>query len=242
MTGSQEQVLSMVEVNSKVSTYADPTQTMPDSPSAFYAGDHKDTSEHKGPCKPCNRLEMWWNQFKITVDNILSHSNIHNCNHNINKDGTCRKGATAECMDNQWGKCKAHFPRPTVPATTVDPETGYLTMKKVEAWINTITPIVTYLFRCNTVTCLSSGTAIKGVVLYISDYITKTSLKTHTIFESIKSVFHKNTEIIGGSLPMKEKARRIMTKIVNLLSAKMEMGGPMICMYFLGNPDHYTDH
>ena len=33
-----------------------------------------------------------------------------------------------------------------------------------------------------------------------------------------------------------------MTKIVNLLSAKAEMGSPMICMYLLGNPDYYTSH
>ena len=32
-----------------------------------------------------------------------------------------------------------------------------------------------------------------------------------------------------------------MTKVVNLLSAKAEMGAPMICMYLLGNPDHYTN-
>ena len=64
-----------------------------------------------------------------------------------------------------------------------------------------------YIFRCNTdVTSLSSGTAIKAVVLYVSDYITKTSLKTHTIFDAIKSVFHRNSEMIGGSLPTKEKA------------------------------------
>ncbi len=89
-------------------------------------------------------------------------------------------------MDNIWGKCKARFPRATAPATTVDPETGYLTLKKIELWINTFTPIVTYLYHCNTdITSLLSGTAIKGVVLYISDYIMKTSLKTHTIFESI---------------------------------------------------------
>jgi hypothetical protein len=48
--------------------------------------------------------------------------------------------------------------------------------------------------------------------------------------------------MIGGTLPMKEKARMIMTKVVNLISAKMEMGSPMISMYLLGNPDHYTDH
>ena len=41
---------------------------------------------------------------------------------------------------------------------------------------------------------------------------------------------------------MKEKSRCVMIKVVNLLSAKMEMGAPMICMYLLDNPDHYTDH
>ncbi|KAF8223724.1 hypothetical protein L208DRAFT_1019283, partial [Tricholoma matsutake] len=30
--------------------------------------------------------------------------------------------------------------------------------------------------------------------------------------------------------------------IVNTLSTKMEMGSPMICMYLLGLPDHYTSH
>ena len=116
-------------------------------------------------------------------------------------------------------------------------------MKKIEPWLNTFTPLVTYLFCCNTdVTSLLSGTAIKAVVLYVSDYITKTTLKTHTIFDSIRSVFHKNGEMIGGTLPMQEKAHRIMTKIVNLLSAKAEMGSPMICMYLLENPDHYTSH
>ncbi|KAF8877980.1 hypothetical protein BD779DRAFT_1430579, partial [Infundibulicybe gibba] len=33
-----------------------------------------------------------------------------------------------------------------------------------------------------------------------------------------------------------------MTKIVNNLSAKMEMGSPMVSMYLLGNPDHYKSH
>ena len=33
-----------------------------------------------------------------------------------------------------------------------------------------------------------------------------------------------------------------MTKVANLLSAKAEMGAPMISMYLLGNPDHYTGH
>ncbi|KAF8227076.1 hypothetical protein L208DRAFT_1061993, partial [Tricholoma matsutake] len=33
-----------------------------------------------------------------------------------------------------------------------------------------------------------------------------------------------------------------MTKIVNCLSAKIEMGSPMICLYLLDNPDPYTNY
>jgi hypothetical protein len=51
--------------------------------------------------------------------------------------------------------------------------------------MNTVAPLLTYLFRCNTdVTSLLSGTAIKAVVAYISDYITKPSLKTYMVFEA----------------------------------------------------------
>ncbi|KAF8233423.1 hypothetical protein L208DRAFT_1266688 [Tricholoma matsutake] len=48
--------------------------------------------------------------------------------------------------------------------------------------------------------------------------------------------------MIGGSDTRKEKAHKLITKIVNSLSIKMEMGSPMICMYLIGNPDHYKSH
>src|ERR1700678_3556335 len=98
------------------------------------------------------------------------------------------------------------------------------------------THLVTFLLCCNTdVTSLASGTAIKGVIMYVSDYIMKSALKTHVIFDSIRTVFQRSGEIIGGSLPTKEKARCFMTKVANLLSAKAEMSSPMIVMYFLGD-------
>ncbi|TFK58813.1 hypothetical protein BDN72DRAFT_781543, partial [Pluteus cervinus] len=116
-------------------------------------------------------------------------------------------------------------------------------MKKLEPWINTFTPALTYLFRCNTdVTSLKSGTAIKAVTLYVSNYITKTALKTHVVFDSIRSIFEKQNEMLGGTQSRHEKARQIMTKIVNSLTAKMEIGSPMASLYLLGHPDHYTSH
>ncbi|KAH7906416.1 hypothetical protein BJ138DRAFT_1016259, partial [Hygrophoropsis aurantiaca] len=109
--------------------------------------------------------------------------------------------------------------------------------------MNTFTGLVSYLFRCNTdVTSLLSGTALKAVIAYISDYISKPSLKTYVVFDTIRSVFDKNVQLINGSSERGEKARKIMTQIVNSLTSKMEIGAPMASLYLLGNPDHYTSH
>jgi len=125
----------------------------------------------------------------------------------------------------------------------VDPKTGALNLKKGKAWMNTVTPLLTYLLQCNTdVTSLLSGTAIKAIIAYVSDYITKPGLKTYSIFDVIKSVFDKNLKMIGGDLKCREKVRKIFTQIVNSLTAKLEIGGPMASLYILGHPDHYTDH
>ena len=241
LTGSKDEIAAYLDESKKSSDYTDPTQSLPKPPP-------KECTIHLGvttevECKPCVALLEWKKQYDRTTDDLLFRSNVHSCNRGIRKDGTRKKNkASAGCMDNKWGKCRARFPRLTALKSFVD-EVGAITMRKLEAWINTFTPLVTYIFRCNTdVTCLSSGTAIKGVAMYVSDYITKSTLKTHVIFNTITTVFQKNGDIIGGTLPVKEKARKFMTKVANLLSAKAEMGAPMIAMYLLGNPDHYTSH
>ena len=212
--------------------YIDPTQSLPIPPPKKCTKHTISESANfesitSMECKECVAFSEWQEQYKRTTDDILLWSNVHSCNRGIRKDGTRKKNkASAGCMDNKWGKCRARFPRMTALKTFID-ETGAITMRKLEPWINTFTPLVTYIFRCNTdVTCMTSGTAIKGVAMYVSDYITKSTLKTHVIFDSIRTVFQKNSKLIGETLPAKEKARRFMTKVANLLSAKAEMGGP----------------
>ncbi|KAJ3872483.1 hypothetical protein F5051DRAFT_290400, partial [Lentinula edodes] len=48
--------------------------------------------------------------------------------------------------------------------------------------------------------------------------------------------------IIDGSFSTKEKSRRLISCIVNLLLTKLELGSPIISLYLLNNPDHYTSH
>ncbi|KAH7907842.1 hypothetical protein BJ138DRAFT_1013894, partial [Hygrophoropsis aurantiaca] len=199
----------------------------------------------------CEKCSKWWQTFTDTVNELLLRCNTHKCSgsHTDTTDNRRQKNTqnkyqpTVGCCSNKWGRCKARFPRDIHPYTFVDKKTGALLMKKSEPMMNFFTSVVTYLFRCNTdVTSLLSGTAIKAVIAYISDYISKPSLKTYVVFDTIRSVFDKNTTLLSSSVERGEKARKIMTQIVNSLTSKMEIGAPMASLYLLENPDHYTSH
>ncbi|KDR65593.1 hypothetical protein GALMADRAFT_41664, partial [Galerina marginata CBS 339.88] len=228
------EVQALVKAKEKNADYCDPTKTMPQMPPPL-------CTACQGPtCSNCQNINTWWDYFKHTTNDILSRSNYHSCRATTEtKDGrSLRKG----CL-NSKGECKARFPREVIEKTMVEPLTGALRIKKGEPWMNTFTPSLSYLMRCNTdVTSLLSGTAIKAIVAYVTDYVTKPGLTTYSIFDTVKQVFSRNSEMIGGSTNRQEVARSLMTKMVNALTSKLEIGSPMASLYLLGNPDHYTQH
>ena len=215
------------------SSYQDPTLILPEEPPKSCEID-----EHKN-CNASQLLLQWWSQFDNTVDDILLRSNVHKCSFS---DSENKKKQAKGCL-NKDGICKARFPRPIVPETTVNFEDGYINIKKLESMLNTISPCITYLFRCNTdVTSLLSGTSIKAVISYVSDYIVKPTLKTYQIFATAYNVFDRNAKLDADDSLRTDDARKLILKIVNALSSKMEIGSPMAAMYLLQHPDHYTSH
>jgi len=229
LTGSQIEVSEKAKTASAVAGYQDPVRTLLEAPPP-------PCTDSDAQCPNCDMRQSWWLRFKDTVDDLLLRSNLHT--HKVDKKGNVK----SYCLDSK-GRCKRRFPRDIFEQTMVEPKSGALNLKKGEPWMNTVTPVLTYLLRSNSdVTSLLSGTALKAVVAYVTDYITKQSLKTYSIFDVVKSIFDKNSEMIGGDLKRKEKVRKIFTQVVNSLTAKMEIGGPMASLYLLGNPDHYTRH
>src|SRR6267378_1215439 len=248
ITGSLEDVKKNVDIAELDDKYKNPTETLPIPPPP------QCNQNECGKCKYCKAIGSWQTQFNTTVDDILFRSNLHKCTGGTKqyekkkmkhktKSTVNKYQPVTGCLSNKWGKCKARFPRKTFKHTEVDMDNGALNIKKGESMLNTVTAEITYLIRSNTdVTSLLSGTAIKAVVAYVSDYISKPALKTYLIFEAVKSVFDRNSEMLGGSLDQKEKAHILLTQIVNNLTSKMEIGGPMASMYLLKNLDHYTNY
>lgn len=125
----------------------------------------------------------------------------------------------------------------------MDHSDGHILMKKKESWLNTFSYPLTYLLRCNTdITSLLLGMSIKAIISYVTDYVTKPTLKTHQVFSSAYDVYEKNSDLIGADKNTVDSARKLMLKITNLLTAKMEISSPLASLYLLENPDHYTSH
>ena len=214
-------------------SYQDPTLSLPEEPP-----NSCESNEHTS-FNACQLLSHWWSKFNDTVDDILLRSNVHRCS---SSDPEKNKFKAKGCL-NKDGICKARFPRPIAPETTVNFEDGYINLKKMESMLNTISPCVTYIFRCNTdVTSLLSGTSMKAVISYVTDYIAKPTLKTYQIFATAYNVFDKNANLEPDDNSRTDDARKLILKIVNALSSKMEIGSPMASMYLLQKPDHYTSH
>jgi len=236
-----------------IGDYKDPTMTLPVPPPPRCTGCELDR------CDTCRKTKSWWRFFRKTVDDLVLKSNVHHCTVSRGAEATAdpelldsgdpssskakrvsSKGPKG-CLDSQ-GNCRARFPCEQHETTHEDPADGHVNMKKRERFLNTFTPCVTYLLRCNTdITSLLSGTSIKAIVSYITDYVTKPTLKTYQIFASMYDVFEKHTSSTNPR-DKEDSARRLILKIVNSLSSKLEIGSPMAAMYLLGNPDHYTGH
>ena len=161
LTSSKTDISERVSNESKLSGYHDPTYTLPNPPPSLCS----DTSS----CS--DETKAWWIQFENTVDDLLLRSNQHT--HTTNK----HRNNMSYCT-NAKGQCKRRFPRETFEQTMVNPKTGALNLKKGKAWMNTFTAELTYLLQSNSdITSLLSGTAIKAIVAYVSNYITKPGLK-----------------------------------------------------------------
>ncbi|KAL1736321.1 hypothetical protein EV714DRAFT_174919, partial [Schizophyllum commune] len=221
----------------------DPTQTLPTPPP-----DPCKCHAHACDCE--QKRTSWWTMFRDTVDNLILRVQIHRC---IRKR-TARAATYTEsgkkdplegvkgCKGDD-GICDARFPRDYVSKSYVDRITGAIHVVKKEVMMNSVTPVLTYLTRGNTdTTSLQSGTSIKAIVMYVSDYITKCSLKTYHIMSCIKSVFERNAPMFEGTDKDRASARRLMVQMVNALAPRMEIGSPMAASYLLGMPDHYKSH
>jgi hypothetical protein len=97
------QVKTKVDLNLMKDDYKDPTQTLPQVPPPICTKEHNMMLD--STCDDCQRLGSWWNTFNETVDDLVLHSNVHNCGKYSSSQEKVNRKDRLSCM-NRHGKCK----------------------------------------------------------------------------------------------------------------------------------------
>ena len=237
---AEEIKIDILKRKATESPYVDLSLQLPSPPPVLLCGCEKQE------CEKCKEDSKWWiDHMEVDADQLAYMLNNHTCRHahkNNNKNTSDDVHVTNSFCIDEYGNCKARMPRDTFDSTHIDPETGAIRLKKKEASWNTWTKLVTYLIRSNTdVTCMLSGTTVKAVIAYITDYISIPGLKSNVIFDAILLALKKTDKEDIKLSDNKAFARSVIVKAVNCLTSRMEIGSPMSCMYLLGFLDHYTN-
>ena len=84
--------------------------------------------------------------------------------------------------------------------TEVDPVSGEIYQKRLQARVNNFNAILIFLSQCNMdLKFIGSGELAKALVFYITEYITKQSLPTHVAFAALQYAARQNQKKFAGT-------------------------------------------
>ncbi|CAF4239766.1 unnamed protein product [Rotaria sp. Silwood2] len=176
-------------------------------------------------------------RFCAHVVQVVESGNTHR------HSDTCYKYCNGACGDKKI--CRLRMPRKLVPVSTIDPETGHISMKRSDPWINNFNEYIISACRSNMdIKFIWTGNDAKALVYYITDYVTKMSLSFHDTFslvqKSITSLKNPNNQVDQENVI--EKSRKLVLRCYNALASQQELSGVQVASYLMNWDDHYTTH
>jgi len=137
------------------------------------------------------------------------------------------------------------MPRKLVPVSTIDPDTGHISMRRSDPWINNFNEYLIAACRSNMdIKFIWSGSDAKALVYYITDYVTKMSLSFHDTFALVQKSFTSfmNSSDQTDKKNAVEKSRKLVLRCYNSLASQQELSGVQVASYLMNWDDHYTTH
>lgn len=129
------------------------------------------------------------------------------------------------------------------PVTLFNEETGSVVMRHLDGMVNNYNPTIAVGTRCNgDVKFMASGDAAKSVLYYITDYITKSQLKSHVSFSALEVALKKLGDRDPTDTDTELRAKKMLQKCVYSIISHQELSGQQVAAYLKGYGDHYSSH
>lgn len=184
---------------------------------------------HAASTRP--KLDLSENVRKRDLGNVVKCSQTHS------HRNTCYKYDNESC---RFDLDPSYF----VPFTSMNPETGEMVYRILNGMINNYNPDMIEVLRNNMdIKFIGSGVSAKGILYYITDYITKSPLKMDAAYaalqRAIKALEAGTPDKSNSSL---ENARIVLIKCANQMISKQQLSAPQVASYLMGYGDCYTNH
>ena len=118
-------------------------------------------------------------RFRADIVQLVEASNVHKHNDTCYKYWNPSRGEAKTC--------RMRMPRKLVSISTIDPDTGCISMRRSDPWFNDFNEYLIAACRSNMdIKFIWSGNDAKALVYYITDYVTKMSLSFHDTFALVQ--------------------------------------------------------
>jgi hypothetical protein len=129
------------------------------------------------------------------------------------------------------------------PETMIDTETGEIRLRCLDGLVNNYNETIIEAIRCNMdVKFIGSGASAKAILYYITDYITKTQLKTHVAYAALELAVKKLGEFNPNDDDITLRAKKMLQKCSHALLTHQELSSQQVASYLLDLEDHFTSH
>ncbi|KAF9643181.1 hypothetical protein BDM02DRAFT_3157500 [Thelephora ganbajun] len=147
-----------------------------------------------------------------------------------------KEGETAEC----WFHLDENNFRETLD---FDPETAELCLRCLQGLVNNFNAMMLEAIRCNMdIKFIGLGESAKAILYYITDYITKSDLKTHVAFAALELAVKKLGEFDPDVDEATVRVKRMLQKCAYAMILHQELSAQQVAAYLVGGGDHYTSH
>ncbi|CAF3822952.1 unnamed protein product [Rotaria sp. Silwood1] len=176
-------------------------------------------------------------RFRADVVQLVETGNKHK------HSDTCYKYSNPKQGDKKI--CRLRMPRKLVPVSTIDPDTGHISVRRSDPWINNFNEYLIAACRSNMdIKFIWSDSDAKALVYYITDSVTKMSLSFHDTFALVqKSITsYMNPSHQTDKADAIEKSRKLVLRCYNTLASQQELSEVQVASYLMNWDDHYTTH
>lgn len=127
--------------------------------------------------------------------------------------------------------------------SAIDPETGCIRLRCLDGLVNNFNMTMLEAVRCNMdIQFIGSGESAKAMIYYVTDYITKSQLKSHVAYAALQLAVKKYEAINGEEKDFIMKSKRLLQKCAYALVSHQEVSAQQVVSYLMDYEDHFTSH